>query len=87
MWIIYIIQHTTTKQIYIGVTQDLKRRLSEHNSGNQRATKRNSGEWLLIYAEAYRSKSSAYERERKLKQYGSAKQKLFKRISKCMVSE
>jgi len=66
MWIIYLIQHTTTKEIYIGVTQDLQRRIKEHNAGGKKFTTRLSGEWILIYAEAYRCKEDALERERKL---------------------
>ena len=30
MWIIYLIRHTTTKEIYLGITQDLQRRIREH---------------------------------------------------------
>jgi putative endonuclease len=80
MYILYLIQHTTTYQIYIGITNNLKRRLLEHNKGGTCSTKRKSGEWILIYAEAYRNKSDVVEREQKLKQRGSAIHKLKKRI-------
>ena len=80
MWIIYLIQHTTTKEIYIGITQDLQRRMRQHNAGGKKFTTRLSGEWILIYAEAYRCKEDALERERKLKYHGSAKHELVKRL-------
>jgi len=43
MYYIYVIQHTKTKQIYVGITNDLKRRLREHNTGRQKATLRKEG--------------------------------------------
>ncbi|MBI3273960.1 MAG: GIY-YIG nuclease family protein [Candidatus Colwellbacteria bacterium] len=49
MYYIYIIQHTTTKQIYIGKTNNIKRRIAEHNNGQQKATYRVHGEWTDIY--------------------------------------
>ncbi|MBI2626803.1 MAG: GIY-YIG nuclease family protein [Parcubacteria group bacterium] len=80
MYCIYLIQHSVTKQIYIGLTNDLKRRLYEHNASQQKATKRKIGEWVLVYAEAYRNKTDAQIRERKLKQHGSNKRWLKDRI-------
>lgn len=84
MWIVYLIKHNYTKQIYIGFTSNLKLRLSAHNSGQNKSTKRLLGKWILIYAEIYRSKKDAQERERKLKQYGQSKQRLLKRISESL---
>lgn len=43
------------------------------------ATNRKEGEWILIYTEAYRSKSDSVARELRLKHHGRAKQELFKR--------
>ena len=86
MHCIYIIQHTTTKQIYIGKTNDIKRRLAEHNSGTQAATRRVNGEWVLVYMEIYRSKLDAGERERALKQHGSNKRWLLDRIKNSLLS-
>ena len=86
MWIIYLIQHTTTKEIYLGITQNLQRRIYEHNAGGKKFTTRLNGEWILIYAEAYRCKEDALERERKLKHHGSAKQKLVKRLKLSLLA-
>ena len=82
---IYLIQHTITKEIYIGVTNNLKRRIVEHNNGKQSATRRKSGKWIIVYAEIYRSKTDAEERERKLKHHGSAKHALKKRIQRSFL--
>ena len=87
MYSIYVIQHTNTKQIYIGKTNNLKRRLNEHNTNQQTATVRKNGEWKLIYAEAYRSKKDADERELKLKQHGSNKRWLKNRIKNSFLED
>ena len=39
MWYVYIIESSVDKKHYIGSTNDLKCRLSEHNSGSVVATK------------------------------------------------
>ena len=80
MYFIYVIQHSGTKQIYIGKTNDFKRRLKEHNSNQQKSTVRLNGEWIPIYLEIYRSKEDADRRERALKQHGSNKRWVKSRI-------
>jgi putative endonuclease len=85
MFCVYVIQHNEIKEIYIGKTNNLKRRLNEHNSGQQLATKRKSGKWILIYAEAYRDKGDANDRELKLKQHGSNKRWLLDRIKNSLI--
>ena len=85
MWTVYLLKHSISNQYYIGKTNDLKRRLIEHNSGGQTSTIRKSGKWIVIYAEAYRSKQDADERERMLKHHGSSKRGLYKRIKRSML--
>ncbi|MBI2062726.1 MAG: GIY-YIG nuclease family protein [Candidatus Yanofskybacteria bacterium] len=86
MWIVYIIQNNLTEKIYIGCTNDLKKRVEKHNSQtNKGYTRRLIGQWILIYAEAYRSKEDAFRRESKLKDHGSSKHELKKRISNSLL--
>jgi len=85
MYFVYIIQHSETKQIYIGYTDNLERRLSEHNNRSNKATNRVNGEWSLRYAEIYLDRQNALDRERKLKYHGSAKQKLLLRLEKSLL--
>ena len=80
MWSIYVLKHETTGGMYIGLTDDINRRLKEHNLGSQGATRRRSGKWTLVYREQYLVKRDAVLRERRLKQHGRAKQELLKRI-------
>ena len=84
---VYVIQNDYSYEIYIGQTDNLKRRLIEHNNGRQTATKRKNGVWVLIYAEAYREKKDAVIRELRLKNHGRAKQELYKRIQNSTLRE
>ncbi len=85
MYCVYLIQHESTKEIYIGITGDPKKRLIQHNSSNNKSTTRTSGQWKLVYAEAYRSKSDATLRERRLKNHGSGKHELIKRLRSSLL--
>ena len=84
MYAVYIIQNEQSKSIYIGYTNNLKRRLFEHNS-NKAFSTRNKGKWTLIYCEAYKSKEDAKQREDRLKYYGRALGQLKRRISKSLL--
>jgi putative endonuclease len=81
MYYVYVIV-SNDNQKYIGYTNNLKRRMEEHNSGKNKSTKGKI--WELVYYEAYRSKEDAFERERKLKQRGRGKQILYERIKRSI---
>ena len=51
---------------YIGVTNDLKQRLAQHNSGQTKTTK-NNGTYKIIWYSAFNNKPRAYDFERYLK--------------------
>ena len=87
MYIVYILEHSDTRQLYVGYTTDLKRRIREHNARGRKFTTRKSGQWGLVYAEAYRHKSDARERESRLKIHGSAMNSLLKRLVKSRLSQ
>jgi putative endonuclease len=76
---VYLLGSAVTNWIYIGCTNDLKKRLMEHTKGNVFSTKKMLPV-ELIYFEAYKSKECAYKREKQLKQYGSGLSKLKSRI-------
>ena len=63
--------------LYIGYTNDLKRRYNQHVQGCSQATKHK--QYKLVYYEAYLSEEDARRRERKLKD-GRAKYHLLQRI-------
>jgi putative endonuclease len=80
MYFLYVLQGSSNPKFYIGITKDVKKRLLEHNRGENISTKK-SNSWKLIYVEGYRSEFLARNRELKLKKYGKAWQELRKRIS------
>jgi putative endonuclease len=84
MFYVYIIRSKKDKKLYTGYTCDLKRRLAEHNSGENRSTK-GRVPFELIYYEAYKSKVDAMHRERMLKLRSKALGQLKRRISYSML--
>lgn len=68
MFTVYILQNTLTKRFYTGSTNDIKRRIDEHNRGQTKSTKRN-GEWVLVYFEKFRTNIEAKKREKVIKSY------------------
>lgn len=81
MHIVYVLENTNDCSWYIGQTDDLRRRLSQHNSGQGgRTTKIKPGPWKLIYAEAYYDKRDALGREKFLKG-GSGRKYLDKQLA------
>jgi len=84
MYVVYIIQSQQTKEIYIGYTNNFKKRLFEHNSNKSFSTK-NKGPWRLVYCEVYRDQTDAKQREHRLKYYGRALAQLKRRIAKSLL--
>jgi putative endonuclease len=70
MYFVYVIRSQTVGKLYIGHTQDLEKRLKEHNDPDcfsSKYTKRVPGPWFLVYSESYATRSEAFRRERWLK--------------------
>jgi len=78
MYYVYLIVEKSTMKRYIGFTHDLKQRLKKHNSGS-RAKLTKSGDWELVYYEAFLSKKDATAREYKLKHDGRSRRFLYQR--------
>ncbi len=68
MFYVYILKSESSSKHYIGSTNDLARRLVDHNHGKTIAT-RNKGPWSIIYSEEYFSRSEAVKREYQIKSY------------------
>ncbi len=62
MYYVYIIKSGKTGKIYTGSTEDLRKRISEHNMGKVVSTKA-SCPWKIIYYEAFVSKNDARREE------------------------
>jgi len=68
MYNVYILKSLKNSRHYIGHTENLEKRLIEHNKGDVRSTK-NGKPWKVIYTETYESKADAYKRELEIKSY------------------
>ena len=78
MFYVYLLESTKYKQVYIGSTNDLRRRLREHNDGVEISTRRYKP-WRLVSYEACQSEQDAREREKMLKSHGNANKEFKKR--------
>ncbi len=83
MYYLYILKSLKDDKIYIGSTNDLRRRLFEHNSGKELSTKGRTP-FELRYYEAYFSEEDARHREYSLKKDGRSLAQLKKRIQKSL---
>ncbi|AFN73884.1 GIY-YIG catalytic domain protein [Melioribacter roseus P3M-2] len=66
MYTVYVLYSRRFNKIYIGQTENLERRLSEHNNGISTYTRRYMP-WEVIYTEEYSTRPEALKRERQLK--------------------
>ncbi len=61
-WFVYVIKSETFNRYYRGMTQNIPRRLKEHNQGKTKSTKAFKP-WNLVYFEECKSRSDARKRE------------------------
>ena len=65
-YFLYILRSQVSHKSYTGITNNLSRRLVEHNSGKHFYTKRHYP-WIMIYNEECGSLKEARKREKHLK--------------------
>ncbi len=78
MWYVYVLRSSRDNNLYVGSTNDISRRLSEHNSGKVDSTKNRTPFSLEAYF-AVKDQSRAVELEQYFKT-GSGRAFLQKRI-------
>ena len=66
MYYFYVLRFKKNKKLYYGFTNDLRRRLKDHKSGQSDFTSKN-GDFDLIFYEAFLDKKDAQEAERYFK--------------------
>ncbi len=78
MYWVYIIRSLRDNKHYIGYTNNLDRRLQEHNRGKSESVK-HRGPFILVHCEKYLTKIEAVRREKQIKSYkgGEAFRRLF----------
>jgi putative endonuclease len=79
MYYVYVIRSEKDGSTYIGYTEDLVRRIREHNQGKTKSIK-HKVPYKLIHTEEFESKTEARKRELRLKKSSFEKEKLFKTI-------
>src|SRR3989344_959255 len=84
MYYVYVLKSLKDKKLYVGSTNDLRRRLSEHNDGMVKSTK-SRRLFKLCYYEAYASERDARGREFSLKKDGKSLGQLKGRISRSIL--
>jgi len=63
MYYVYIIKNQNRNYVYIGISDNVNRRLKEHNSGNNKTTKPYRP-FKLLHTENFQDRISAREREK-----------------------
>ena len=66
MWYVYVLWSLKSERLYTGSTNDLERRLAEHNAGKSTYTSQ-TGPYQLVYHEEWPTQLEARRRERFLK--------------------
>ena len=84
MFYVYILQSEAKHRLYIGKTTDLKRRVKEHNAGQNVSTKAYVP-WSLVFYEAHTNKNDTSRREKYLKT--TQGHQAIKRMLKCHLEE
>ena len=82
MWSVYILYNPSAKdkQFYVGLTNNIAKRVKKHHSGKVYFTSFDCQNWRLVYLETYISKYDAAQREQRLKNHGQAIRQLKARI-------
>ena len=83
---VYIVK-CSDESLYTGITDDLKRRVNEHN--NKRGAKSLKGKLpvILVYQEEYKTKSEALKREYEIKTWKREKKLELIRSGSSMVEQ
>ena len=83
MYYVYLLSNKKGNFIYTGCTNDLRKRLAEHNNGAVQSTK-SQIPLTLIYYEAYADKKDAFHREHNLKLRANALTGLKRRLKNSL---
>lgn len=83
MFYVYVLESSRDGKLYIGYTNDLKRRIAEHDEAKGNST-RYRLPLNLVYYEAYASQTDAKNREFRLKNSVGAYTALKRRITESL---
>ncbi len=80
MWFVYFIKSLSNKWYYVGSTNSVERRLSEHNAGRILSTK-SKRPFIVVYTKEFLSEREAREYERLLKKKRMEKERIIKDLN------
>lgn len=66
MYYLYILYSTKLNRYYVGHTENIEKRVFEHNSGISIYTSK-ANDWQLMYKEEFTTRAEAHHREREIK--------------------
>ena len=66
MYFVYVLKSECYNRFYIGISDNIDRRLKEHNNGKTKSTK-HYRPWNLVFSEMYENRAQARVREKYLK--------------------
>ena len=66
MFYVYVLQSAEGK-FYIGSTEDISKRIAQHNSKRYNCWTKRYNDWRLCYSEEYKTRTEALIRERQIK--------------------
>ncbi|MCR4306428.1 MAG: GIY-YIG nuclease family protein [Patescibacteria group bacterium] len=66
-WFVYILKSKEQRKFYTGKTDDLEKRLLEHNSRNNKGYTSRFQPWVLVYSEIQPTEKVALRREKYFK--------------------
>jgi len=72
MYLTYILYSSKINKFYVGQTEDIKRRLEEHNRGKTRFAA-TGVQWIIIFSKEFSSRSEAMKLEKKIKSRGASR--------------
>jgi putative endonuclease len=81
MYFVYVLKSINYKKSYVGHTDDLLRRITEHNNGQSKFTSKFKP-WKIIYNEKFESEVDAIFREKYYKSHAGRK-KLKELFNNC----
>lgn len=77
LWVVYVLE-CSDKTYYTGITNNLERRLSQHEAGKGAKYTRGRGPFIVRHTEAFEGRGEATKREYAIKQLSKQdKEKLF----------
>ena len=68
-YFVYILKSVDSKKYYIGHTNNINRRLLEHNDVNRHGWSKKYAPWEVLYSVSYFTRAEAMKEEKRLKSF------------------